>query len=190
MKSAIQEEMLAIKRAGWFEAIWVSFSKFVNSDPTVLFPEYGMKGRQAYLDQSTAFWMRSKRKLPDYFGILPKGWFVVKRVRGIFVSRMLHRSITTKEHQMEADRGLYYVHSQTWMPCPKNHLERRAFIMKGIRISHAGLIFAQELEVRCPIPYAGWRFNALRRGLGTLLRSLAKEWAVSKSYYDFGRMVK
>lgn len=80
----IQQEMLAIKEQVGFEGDLNEFFKFVNSDPQFFFPNTD-EGRQAYLDESTAYLDAIKAKLPEYFGILPKADLVVKCICRSFV---------------------------------------------------------------------------------------------------------
>ncbi len=75
----IRAEMEAIKTEMKFDGDLQAFFKFLREDPQFYYPNTD-EGRQAYLDDSTAFLDDIKAKLPQYFGILPKADLVVKRV--------------------------------------------------------------------------------------------------------------
>lgn len=75
----IRKEMETIKDQMKFDGDLQAFFKFLREDPQFYYPNTD-EGRQAYLDDSTAFLDNIKAKLPEYFGILPKADLVVKRV--------------------------------------------------------------------------------------------------------------
>ncbi len=117
----IQQEMLVIKDQVGFEGDLKAFFKFVNSDPQFFFPNTD-EGRQAYLDESTAFLDEIKQKLPDYFGILPKADLVVKRVEAF------REQDGAPQHYNQGTPdgtrpGTYYVHLSDMNAMPKSTME-------------------------------------------------------------------
>jgi uncharacterized protein (DUF885 family) len=182
----IQEEMLAIKEQVGFEGDLSEFFKFVNSDPQFFFPNTD-EGRQAYLDQSTAFLDEIKKKLPDYFGILPKADLVVKRVEAFREQdgAPQHYNQGTPDGSRP---GTYYVHLSDMNAMPKTTMEGVAY-HEGNPGHHMQVSIAQELE-SVPKFRTQMGFNAYVEGWALYSEALAKEMGQYQNpYYDFGRLV-
>lgn len=182
----IQEEMLAIKDEVGFEGDLKEFFKFVNSDPQFFFPNTD-EGRQAYLDQSTAFLDDIKEKLPDYFGILPKADLVVKRVEAFREQdgAPQHYNQGTPDGSRP---GTYYVHLSDMNAMPKSTMEGVAY-HEGNPGHHMQISIAQELE-SVPKFRTQMGFNAYIEGWALYSETLAKEMGQYENpYYDFGRLV-
>ena len=182
----IQEEMLAIKDQVGFEGDLKEFFQFVNSDPQFFFPNTD-EGRQAYLDQSTAFLDDIKKKLPDYFGILPKADLVVKRVEAFREQdgAPQHYNQGTPDGSRP---GTYYVHLSDMNAMPKTTMEGVAY-HEGNPGHHMQVSIAQELE-SVPKFRTQMGFNAYVEGWALYSETLAKEMGQYQNpYYDFGRLV-
>lgn len=182
----IQEEMLAIKDQVGFEGDLNEFFNFVNSDPQFFFPNTD-EGRQAYLDQSTAFLDDIKKKLPDYFGILPKADLVVKRVEAFREQdgAPQHYNQGTPDGSRP---GTYYVHLSDMNAMPKSTMEGVAY-HEGNPGHHMQVSIAQELE-SLPKFRTQLGFNAYVEGWALYSEILAKEMGQYQNpYYDFGRLV-
>ncbi len=182
----IQEEMLAIKDQVGFEGDLKEFFKFVNSDPQFFFPNTD-EGRQAYLDESTAFLDEIKKKLPDYFGILPKADLVVRRVEAFREQdgAPQHYNQGTPDGSRP---GTYYVHLSDMNAMPKSTMEGVAY-HEGNPGHHMQVSIAQELE-SVPKFRTQLGFNAYVEGWALYSEALAKEMGQYKNpYYDFGRLV-
>lgn len=182
----IQEEMLAIKEQVGFEGDLSEFFRFVNSDPQFFFPNTD-EGRQAYLDQSTAFLDEIKKKLPDYFGILPKADLVVKRVEAFREQdgAPQHYNQGTPDGSRP---GTYYVHLSDMNAMPKTTMEGVAY-HEGNPGHHMQISIAQELE-SVPKFRTQMGFNAYVEGWALYSEALAKEMGQYQNpYYDFGRLV-
>jgi uncharacterized protein (DUF885 family) len=182
----IQEEMLAIKEQVGFEGDLKEFFSFVNSDPQFFFPNTD-EGRQAYLDQSTAFLDEIKKKLPDYFGILPKADLVVKRVEAFREQdgAPQHYNQGTPDGSRS---GTYYVHLSDMNAMPKTTMEGVAY-HEGNPGHHMQISIAQELE-SVPKFRTQMGFNAYVEGWALYSEALAKEMGQYQNpYYDFGRLV-
>ena len=182
----IQEEMLAIKEQVGFEGDLKEFFSFVNSDPQFFFPNTD-EGRQAYLDQSTAFLDEIKKKLPDYFGILPKADLVVKRVEAFREQdgAPQHYNQGTPDGSRP---GTYYVHLSDMNAMPKTTMEGVAY-HEGNPGHHMQVSIAQELE-SVPKFRTQMGFNAYVEGWALYSEALAKEMGQYQNpYYDFGRLV-
>jgi uncharacterized protein (DUF885 family) len=182
----IQKEMLAIKEQVGFEGDLKEFFSFVNSDPQFFFPNTD-EGRQAYLDQSTAFLDEIKKKLPDYFGILPKADLVVKRVEAFREQdgAPQHYNQGTPDGSRP---GTYYVHLSDMNAMPKTTMEGVAY-HEGNPGHHMQVSIAQELE-SVPKFRTQMGFNAYVEGWALYSEALAKEMGQYQNpYYDFGRLV-
>jgi uncharacterized protein (DUF885 family) len=182
----IQEEMLAIKTQVGFEGDLSEFFKFVNSDPQFFFPNTD-EGRQGYLDESTAFLDEIKKKLPDYFGILPKADLVVKRVEAFREQdgAPQHYNQGTPDGSRP---GTYYVHLSDMNAMPKSTMEGVAY-HEGSPGHHMQISIAQELE-SVPKFRTQLGFNAYVEGWALYSEELAKEMGQYQNpYYDFGRLV-
>ena len=182
----IQEEMLAIKEQVGFDGDLSEFFKFVNSDPQFFFPNTDA-GRQGYLDESTAFLDEIKKKLPDYFGILPKADLVVKRVEAFREQdgAPQHYNQGTPDGSRP---GTYYVHLSDMNAMPKSTMEGVAY-HEGSPGHHMQISIAQELE-SVPKFRTQLGFNAYVEGWALYSEELAKEMGQYQNpYYDFGRLV-
>lgn len=182
----IQQEMLAIKDQVGFEGDLSEFFQFINSDPQFFFPNTD-EGRQAYLDESTAFLDEIKKKLPDYFGILPKADLVVKRVEAFREQdgAPQHYNQGTPDGSRP---GTYYVHLSDMNAMPKSTMEGVAY-HEGNPGHHMQISIAQELQ-NVPKFRTQMGFNAYVEGWALYSEALAKEMGQYKNpYYDFGRLV-
>jgi uncharacterized protein (DUF885 family) len=182
----IQQEMLAIKDQVGFKGDLKAFFQFVNSDPQFFFPNTD-EGRQAYLDESTAFLEEIKQKLPQYFGILPKADLVVRRVEAFREQpgAPQHYNQGTPDGSRP---GTYYVHLSDMKAMPKSTMEGVAY-HEGSPGHHMQISIAQELE-SVPKFRTQMGFNAYVEGWALYSEALAKEMGQYKNpYYDFGRLV-
>jgi len=182
----IKEEMLAIKEQVGFDGDLPAFFKFINSDPQFFFPNTD-EGRQAYLDESTAFLDTIKGKLPEYFGILPKADLVVKRVEAFREQpgAPQHYNQGTPDGSRP---GTYYVHLSDMNAMPKSTMEGVAY-HEGNPGHHMQISIAQELT-SVPKFRTQIGFNAYVEGWALYSEALAKEMGQYKNpYYDFGRLV-
>lgn len=182
----IQQEMIAIKDQVEFEGDLKEFFKFVNSDPQFFFPNTD-EGRQAYLDESTAYLDSIKKKLPQYFGILPKADLVVKRVESFReqAGAPQHYNQGTPDGSRP---GTYYVHLLDMNAMPKSTMEGVAY-HEGNPGHHMQVSIAQELE-SVPKFRTQMNFNAYAEGWALYSEILAKEMGgYTNPYYDFGRLV-
>lgn len=182
----IKKEMLAIKDQVGFEGDLKAFFQFVNTDPQFYFPNTD-EGRQAYLDESTAYLDTMEQKTPDYFGILPKAKLIVKRVEAF------REQDGAPQHYAQGTPdgsrpGTYYVHLSDMNAMPKTTMEGVAY-HEGIPGHHMQISIQQELQ---DIPKFRTQlfFNAYVEGWALYSEALAKEMGGYKNpYYDFGRLV-
>ena len=182
----IQKEMLNIKNEVGFEGDLQEFFKFVNEDDQFYFPNTD-EGRQAYLDEAKQYIDELTKKLPDYFGILPKASLQVKRVEAF------REQDGAPQHYMEGTPdgsrpGTYYVHLSDMTSMPKTTMEGVAY-HEGNPGHHMQISIAQELET-VPTFRTQLGYNAYVEGWALYSEKLAKEMGgYENSYYDFGRLV-
>lgn len=182
----IKEEMIAIKDAVGFEGTLEEFFVFVNTDSQFFFPNTD-EGRQAYLDESTAYLDAINEKLPEYFGILPKAGLVVKRVEAFREQdgAPQHYAPGTPDGSRP---GTYYVHLSDMNAMPKTTMEGVAY-HEGNPGHHMQIAIAQELE-SVPKFRTQQILTAYAEGWALYTETLAKEMGgYQNPYYDFGRLV-
>ena len=182
----IQEEMLAIKNKVGFEGSLQEFFKFVNTDEQFFFPNTD-EGRQGYIDESTKYLDELTKKLPDYFGILPKADLVVKRVESF------REQDGAPQHYFPGTpdgsrSGIYYAHLSDMKAMPKTTMEGVAY-HEGNPGHHMQISIAQELESVPEFRKQG-RYTSYVEGWALYSELLAKEMGgYENPYYDFGRLV-
>ncbi|NEV94618.1 DUF885 domain-containing protein [Psychroflexus sp. YR1-1] len=182
----IQEEMKSIKEEVGFDGDLQAFFKFVNEDEQFYFPNTD-EGRQAYLTEATKYIDEITKKLPDYFGILPKADLEVKRVEPF------REQDGAPQHYMagtpDGSRpGTYYVHLSDMSSMPKTTLEGVAY-HEGNPGHHMQISIAQELQDIPKFRTQGG-YNAYVEGWALYSEKLAKEMGQYENpYYDFGRLV-
>ena len=182
----IQEEMLAIKDQVGFKGSLQEFFKFVNTDKQFFFPNTD-EGRQAYLDESKMYLDELTKKLPDYFGILPKADLVVRRVEAFREQdgAPQHYNRGTPDGSRP---GIYYAHLSDMNAMPKSTMEGVAY-HEGNPGHHMQVSIAQELE-NVPQFRRHGGYTAYVEGWALYSEILAKEMGgYQNPYYDFGRLV-
>ena len=182
----IKEEMLGIKDKVGFEGDLDAFFKFVNTDKQFFFPNTD-EGRQAYLDESTKYLEDLTKKLPDYFGILPKAELEVRRVEAFREQdgAPQHYSAGAPDGSRS---GTYYAHLSDMNAMPKTTMEGVAY-HEGNPGHHMQISIAQELE-SVPKFRTQAGFSVYSEGWGLYSETLAKEMGgYQNPYYDFGRLV-
>ena len=182
----IQKEMLNIKNEVGFEGDLQEFFKFVNEDDQFYFPNTD-EGRQAYLDEAKQYIDELTKKLPDYFGILPKASLQVKRVEAFREQdgAPQHYNAGTPDGSRS---GTYYVHLSDMTSMPKTTMEGVAY-HEGNPGHHMQISIAQELET-VPTFRTQLGYNAYVEGWALYSEKLAKEMGgYENPYYDFGRLV-
>jgi len=182
----IKDEMMAIKEKVNFKGDLNEFFKFVNTDEQFFFPNTD-EGRQGYLDESTKYLDDLSKKLPEYFGILPKAKLEVKRVEAFREQdgAPQHYSAGTPDGSRP---GTYYAHLSDMNAMPKSTLEGVAY-HEGNPGHHMQISIAQELE-SVPKFRTQAGFSVYSEGWGLYSEALAKEMGgYQNPYYDFGRLV-
>ena len=181
----ITNEMLAIKDQVGFKGDLEAFFEFIRTDEQFFYPNTD-EGRQAYLDDSTAYLKQIEDKLPQYFGLLPKAKLVVKRVEPY-----REQDGAAQHYQGSSPDGsrpgVYYAHLSDMTAMPKTDMEAVAYhegspghhMQSAIAIEHQGLPMFRRNE---------W-LSAYGEGWALYTELLAKEMgAYQNPYSDFGRL--
>ncbi|WP_143959783.1 DUF885 domain-containing protein [Litoribacter populi] len=182
----IKEEMKQIMEDVEFDGDLQEFFEFINTDEQFFFPNTD-EGRQGYIDESKAYLDELTKKLPDYFGILPKAELEVKRVEPFREQdgAPQHYSKGTPDGKRP---GTYYAHLSDMSAMPKSTMEGVAY-HEGNPGHHMQISIAQELE-DIPKFRTQMGFNAYVEGWALYSEILAKEMGgYENPYYDFGRLV-
>lgn len=182
----IKAEMIEIKNKVGFEGSLEDFFDFVNTDEQFFYPNTD-EGRQAYIDDSKMFLDELTKKLPDYFGILPKAELEVKRVEAF------REQDGAPQHYFPGTpdgsrAGIYYAHLSDMSAMPKTTMEGVAY-HEGNPGHHMQISIAQELE-SVPTFRTQTMITAYSEGWALYSELLAKEMGgYENPYYDFGRLV-
>ena len=181
----LRAEMEAIKQQVAFKGTLQEFFTFLREDPRFFFPNTD-EGRQAYLQQARDHLALIDKRLPEFFGILPKADLEVKRVEPF------REQPGAAQHYFpgtpDGSRpGVYYAHLADMKAMPKHQLEVIAY-HEGNPGHHMQISIAQELkDVPTFRTQAG--FTAFSEGWGLYAEKLAKEMGAYKDpYSELGRL--
>ncbi len=181
----IKEEMEALKDSVAFNGTLSDFFTFIKTDQRFLFPNND-EGRQAYLDESTRFIADMRRKIPDYFGRLPKAELDVKRVEAFREQdgAAQHYRAGTPDGSRN---GTYYAHLSDMNSMPQYDMEAVAY-HEGIPGHHMQISIALELE-DVPEFRKTVSFTSFIEGWALYAEKLAREMGgYEDPYKDFGRL--
>lgn len=183
--SRLHAEMEVIKAKVGFKGTLQEFFTFVREDPQFHYPNTD-EGRKAYIEAATAKIDFMRKKVPDYFGILPKTELVLKRVEP-YREQAGAVPFYAAGAADGSRPGTFYMHlsDMTAMPIPQ--LEVAAY-HEAIPGHHMQISIAQELT---GLPKFRTRlfFAAFAEGWALYCELLAKEMgAYQDPYADFGRL--
>lgn len=182
----IRGEMEAIKEQVGYEGTLEEFFDFVRSDPQFFFPDNDA-GAQMYVDRASLYIEQLTKRLPEYFGRLPKASLEVRRVEPF------REQDGAAQHYRQGTPdgsrpGIYYAHlsDMTTMPIPE--IETIAY-HEGNPGHHMQVSIAQELEDTPRFRANGEYISAFSEGWGLYSEWLAKEMGgFEDPYQDFGRL--
>jgi uncharacterized protein (DUF885 family) len=181
----IKAEMSSIKDEVGFDGDLVSFFDFIRTDSQFYYSNTD-EGREAYLADTREFLAEIDKKLPEYFGTLPKAELIVKRVeefREVDGGAQHYRSATPDGSRP----GVYYVHMSDMSAYSKTDMETTAY-HEGSPGHHMQVSIAQELT-DTPIFRTQAGFSVYSEGWALYSERLAKEMGQFKDpYKDFGRL--
>jgi uncharacterized protein (DUF885 family) len=181
----IRKEMEEIKNKVGFKGTLEEFFVFMRTDKRFYLPNTD-EGRAEYLDLARGYLDGMKKKLPEYFGILPKADLVVKRVEAF-------REIPgAAQHYMAGTAdgsrpGTFYAHLSDMGAEATYQLEVIAY-HEGLPGHHLQISIRQELT-GIPQFRTHGGYGAYSEGWGLYAESLAKEMGFYQDpYNDFGRL--
>ena len=181
----ITGEMQSVMNKVKFKGSLQDFFAFIRDGEQFYYPNNDA-GRQQYLDDAETQLDFIRKRLPDYFGLLPKGSLVVKRVEAFREQdgAAQHYNPGTPDGSRP---GIYYVHLSDMTAVPANQLEVIAY-HEGLPGHHMQIAIAQELET-VPTFRRQARFTAYVEGWALYSEWLATEMgAYEDPYADFGRL--
>jgi uncharacterized protein (DUF885 family) len=162
-----------------------AFLERVRSDQALRFPNTE-EGRSAYLDAARKAIDDMAKRLPAYFGVLPRAELVVKRVEA-YRERSAGKAFYQRPPSDESRPGIYYANLYDMNSMPKTDLEALAF-HEGLPGHHLQLAIAAELS-HVPDFQRHTRFTAFSEGWGLYSEYLAKEMGFYQDpYSNFGRL--
>lgn len=182
----IRGEMVAIMENTGFEGTLEEFFVFTREDPQFFFPD-NEAGAQMYIDRATMHIEELTKRLPEFFGTLPKAELVVRRVEPFREQdgAAQHYRPGTPDGSRP---GVYYAHlsDMTAMPIPP--LEAIAY-HEGNPGHHMQVSIAQEAEGVPKFRAFGGYIPAYGEGWALYSEALAKEMGgYEDPYSEFGRL--
>ena len=126
-----------------FEDSLAEFFTFIREDEQFYFPNTD-EGRAGYLALANGYLDAIQKKLPEYFGILPKGGLEVRRVEAFREQpgAAAHYMRGTKDGSRP---GCFYVHLADMRATANYRLENLAY-HEGLPGHHMQIAIQQELE--------------------------------------------
>ena len=181
----IRGEMEKIKEQTGFKGTLEEFFVFMRTNKKFLLPNNDA-GAAEYVKLADGYLSNMKKKLPEYFGILPKADLVVKRVEAF------REQPGAAQHYMSGTPdgsrpGIFYAHLSDMNAMPTYQLENIAY-HEGLPGHHMQISIAQELT-GIPKFRTQYGYGAFIEGWGLYSEALAKEMGFdSDPYNDFGRL--
>jgi len=181
----IRGEMETLKTSVGFKGTLPEFFVFMRTDKQFYLPNTD-EGRAEYLQRAEAFLTEMKRKMPAYFGILPKADLQVKRVESFreIPGAAQHYFSGTPDGTRP---GIYYSHLSDMNAMPTYQLQNIAY-HEGLPGHHMQISIAQELT-GLPKFRTQYGYTAFSEGWGLYAEALPKEMGLyTDPYNDFGRL--
>jgi uncharacterized protein (DUF885 family) len=181
----LRAEIEAVQKVVGFKGGLPEFFAFLREDSRFFFPSTD-EGREAYLQAARDHLAFINKRLPEYFGILPKASLEVKRVEAF------REQPGAAQHYFpgtpDGSRpGVYYAHLIDMKAMPKHELEVIAY-HEGSPGHHMQVSIAQELQ-DVPTFRTQAGFTAYSEGWGLYAELLAKEMGAYKDpYSELGRL--
>jgi uncharacterized protein (DUF885 family) len=181
----IHGEMAKVQQIVGFKGSLQEFFTFVRENPRFYYPSTD-EGRQAYIGAAKAAIEAVKKKLPAYFGILPKADLIVKRVEP-YREQAGAVQFYSAGAPDGSRPGVFYMHLIDMKAMPIPQLEVAAY-HEGIPGHHMQISIAQELK---DVPKFRSRlfFAAYLEGWALYSEKVAKEMGEYQDpFSDFGRL--
>ena len=181
----IRGEMEAVKARVGFTGTLPAFFASMRNNRRFFLPNTD-DGRKAYLAMAEQFLGAMEKKLPDYFGILPKAPLVVKRVEAFReeAGGAQHYFAGTPDGSRP---GIFYAHLSDMNAMPTYQLEDIAY-HEGVPGHHMQVSIAQE-RTGLPKFRTQYFYGAYAEGWGLYAEALAKEMGFfTDPYSEMGRL--
>ncbi len=181
----IHGEMEKIKDQVGFKGTLHEFFTFMRTAPQFILPDTDA-GRDQYLKMADDYLSNMKKKLPEYFGKLPKADLVVKRVEAFREEKggAQHYFPGTPDGSRP---GVFYAHLSDMTAEPTYLLEAIAY-HEGVPGHHMQISIAQELT-DIPKFRTQYGYTAYQEGWGLYSEALAKDMGFyTDPYSDYGRL--
>lgn len=181
----LRAEMEEVKAKTGFTGSLEDFFVFMRTDKRFYLPDTD-EGRAQYIALAEGYLGEMKKKLPEYFGILPKADLVVKRVEPFREEPggAQHYFPGTPDGSRP---GIFYAHLSDMSAMPTYQLENIAY-HEGLPGHHMQISIAQELT-GLPKFRTQYGYAAYSEGWGLYSEKLAKEMGFETDpYNDFGRL--
>jgi uncharacterized protein (DUF885 family) len=181
----IRAEMEAIKARVGFTGPLNEFFAFMRNDRQFYFDNTD-QGRADYLALAEKYLGGMQKKLPEYFGLLPKAALIVKRVEPF------REEPGGAQHYFggtpDGSRpGIFYAHLSDMKAMPKFGLEDVAY-HEGVPGHHLQISIAQE-RTGMPRFRTQYGYTAYIEGWALYSEALGKEMGFfTDPYSDFGRL--
>ncbi|MFT3723977.1 MAG: DUF885 domain-containing protein [Hyphomonadaceae bacterium] len=187
----IQGEMEKIKEQVGFKGTLQEFFVDMRTNKKFILPNNDA-GAEQYLELARGYLGEMEKKLPEYFGRLPKAKLVVKRVEAFREEPggAQHYQPGTPDGSRP---GTFYAHLSDMNAEPTYQLENIAY-HEGLPGHHMQISIQQELENetgpdKLPKFRTQYGYTAYSEGWGLYSEALAKEMGFDKDpYNDFGRL--
>jgi uncharacterized protein (DUF885 family) len=181
----IRGEMEAVKARTGFTGTLDAFFVFMRTDRRFYLPDTDA-GRREYIRLAEGYLGEMKKRLPVFFGRLPKADLIVKRVEPF-----REEPGGAQHYQRGAADGsrpgVFYAHLSDMTAMPTYQLENIAY-HEGLPGHHMQLTIAQELT-GLPKFRNNYSYTAYTEGWGLYTEALAKEMGFDTDpYNDFGRL--
>ena len=156
--------MEAIMAAVNFQGSLAEFFDFVRDSDRFYYPDTP-EGRQAFIDETEFYLERVNKKLPEYFGVLPKAGLVVRRVES-FREQDGGAAFYEQGTPDGSRPGVYYMHLSAMRSNNRTDLQTTAY-HEGNPGHHMQVSIALERDDLPPVPQQRLVFR-VRRGLGSI----------------------
>ena len=181
----IHKDMKAIKNKLGFKGNLKDFFDYVRKNPKLYYPSND-KGRVKYLKTAKKVIRRMEKKLPQYFGRLPKADLEIKRVES-FREKSSGGAFYNSPSADGSRPGIYYVNLYNMKEQPIYQIEALAY-HEAVPGHHMQLTIAQENSDLPEFRKRGF-YTAYTEGWALYAERLAKDMGFYKNLYsDFGRL--
>jgi len=181
----IQAEMDKIRVSTGFKGDSKAFFEFMRTDPQFYMPNTDA-GRAQYLKTAEGYLSNMEKKLPEYFGRLPKAPLVVKRVEAFREQPggAAHYFRPTPDGKQP---GIFYSHLSDMKAVSMWALESLCY-HEGVPGHHMQIAIQNELT-DIPLFRTQYGYSAFAEGWGLYAEALGKEMGYfTDPYNDFGRL--